>query len=274
MSSNIVSSVAAFTKQGVGGNRAGVVLDAQGIAANERQRLASQAGYSETAFVELRNNDLRIEFFTPTRQIDLCGHATLGAFSLMRDKGIIRPGSHQFHSTIGVHSVQVLDGTVGLWQEQRRFETVIDSTIQKKVLQSLRLSELDMKGPLHLSSNGSAFLLIELADIGTLSKISPDFEAIDCLSGDLDITGFYVFARKSPIDIEARMFAPRYGIPEESATGMAAGALALALYRESGLQRLSVHQGHLMPSPSPALLMAEVCSASKVLVTGSAMLCG
>ena len=69
--------VQAFTKDGAGGNAAGVVSDASGLSEAHMQAVAAQAGYSETAFVCPSDTaDHRVRFFTPTREVNLCGHAT------------------------------------------------------------------------------------------------------------------------------------------------------------------------------------------------------
>jgi PhzF family phenazine biosynthesis protein len=113
-------------------------------------------------------------------------------------------------------------------------------------------------------------LCIEVEQRHTLTTIVPDHQAITTLSAHFELVGFYVFARKARGEVvEARMFAPHYGIPEESATGMAAGALALLLHQAEGIRNLIIEQGHLMQPPSPALLMTEIDAKSRVLVSGA-----
>ena len=75
--------------------------------------------------------------------------------------------------------------------------------------------------------------------------------------------GFYVYSAQTNVsgrDAGARMFAPRYGIPEESATGMAAGPLACYLYDVLGVRKdtFVIEQGHLMPTPSPSVITVKL----------------
>ena len=79
-----VNVVNAFIDNGVGGNPAGVVLDADGLDRDTKQQIAAQAGLSETAFVSASDTAVfKLEFFTPTRQIAHCGHATVATFSYL-----------------------------------------------------------------------------------------------------------------------------------------------------------------------------------------------
>ena len=104
--------------------------------------------------------------------------------------------------------------------------------------------------------------------------MQPQQERIQQLSEQLELVGFYLYVPKEAGRVEARMFAPRYAIPEESATGMAAGALAFARPDLLLDARLLIEQGHLMPRPSPALLQVDQYDAQRVLVSGAALLEG
>lgn len=266
-----VVKIAAFTKDAQGGNSAGLVWPAAQFNASQRQAIATEVGYSETAFVE-RNpkGELRIEYFTPNRQIDICGHATVAAFSYLRDLGEVISGLHEFESVIGKHQVEVKPKTVGLWQEQLLHLEVSNQRVLTEIQSSLGIKPSDIIGPLKIASNGSPFLLVELSSLSSLKGIVPNQDQIFRLSEELRLVGYYLYVKASETEIDARMFAPLYGIEEESATGMAAGALALSLSRESDQKALLIRQGHLMPNPSVALLYTEVFDDKRVLVSGEA----
>ena len=88
-----VQVVNAFVDGDTGGNPAGVVVDADALTALQKQSIARQVGLSETAFVSASNTaTVKLEFFTPTRQIPHCGHATVATFSLLRQRGLIGEG--------------------------------------------------------------------------------------------------------------------------------------------------------------------------------------
>lgn len=73
----------AFAKTNEGGNPAGIVLNADVLSENDMKKIAGILGLSETAFV-IKSDvaDYRVRFFTPSEEVDLCGHATIGTFSI------------------------------------------------------------------------------------------------------------------------------------------------------------------------------------------------
>lgn len=84
--------VDAFTKDGKGGNPAGVCLDGSGLSDLQMQSIAAKVGFSETAFVlPSQSADFRLRFFTPTTEVNLCGHATVATFHLLQEHGRINP---------------------------------------------------------------------------------------------------------------------------------------------------------------------------------------
>ncbi|MBX6351362.1 MAG: PhzF family phenazine biosynthesis isomerase, partial [Clostridia bacterium] len=84
-------TVDAFCDRPFAGNPAGVVPRALGLSDDEMLWIARELRHSETAFVlpaeEPESHDLRVRFFTPTTEVDLCGHATIATFHLMAERG-------------------------------------------------------------------------------------------------------------------------------------------------------------------------------------------
>jgi PhzF family phenazine biosynthesis protein len=90
-----VQIVNAFTDNDLGGNPAGVVLDADELNAQQKISIAAKVGLSETAFVSSSNSAAyKLDFFTPTRQIAHCGHATIATFSYLRQLNRIKEGAN------------------------------------------------------------------------------------------------------------------------------------------------------------------------------------
>ena len=82
--------VDAFTQEAFKGNSAGIVICIENdIQDNIKQSLASEFKHSETAFVFIRTNEIILRWFTPLREVDLCGHATIAAAFSLWDSGII-----------------------------------------------------------------------------------------------------------------------------------------------------------------------------------------
>ncbi len=112
-------------------------------------------------------------------------------------------------------------------------------------------------------STGGAFVIVPLVEEAQVHALRPDQAALARISERLDLIGFYVFsgqARQPGRAAGARMFAPRYGIAEESATGMAAGPLACFLHDRLQLPgaRLLIEQGYLMQPPSPSVITVDL----------------
>ena len=81
----------AFVDNNKGGNPAGVVLNADNLTNEQKLKIAKKVGLSETAFVSKSEiADFKLDFFTPTRQIAHCGHATIATFSYLSQSGLIK----------------------------------------------------------------------------------------------------------------------------------------------------------------------------------------
>lgn len=123
-----VNVVDAFIDSGQGGNPAGVVLDAGGFSAETKQRIAARVGLSETAFVSPSSvADFKLEFFTPTRQIPHCGHATIATFCYLLQQGKIT-GPHSSKETIdGVRSIFIKGDMAFMEQTAPTYRTLAET---------------------------------------------------------------------------------------------------------------------------------------------------
>ena len=263
-----VQIVNAFAVDGTGGNPAGVVLDADALDESAMQSIAAQTGLSETVFVSRSATEgARLDFFTPTRRIAHCGHATIAAFSLLRAEGRIGDGATSKQTVDGRRRILVRDGAVFMEQRAPRYQAEVDwaDVTQTEVLAALGLTadQLDSRTPPQVVDTGNRFMLVGVAEESGLARIAPDQQAIARISEALDLIGFYVFAVTSGSGLAhatARMFAPRYGIPEESATGMAAGPLACLLHDVIGDRRTHfvIEQGRFMTEPSISRILVDL----------------
>lgn len=133
------------------------------------------------------------------------------------------------------------------------------------VLSSLGVdkTDLDQRFAPVLVNTGNSFILVGLSDAAGLAKIRPDLAKIKQISEQLDLIGYYVFTKDPSItsrDATTRMFAPRYAIDEEAATGMAPGPLACVLHDFGGTSQRSfeIEQGVFMNPASPSLIKVEL----------------
>ncbi|MGR6873836.1 PhzF family phenazine biosynthesis protein [Pseudomonas sp. HK3] len=133
------------------------------------------------------------------------------------------------------------------------------------ILESLGITEkdLDIKSRPMLVNTGNSFMVLGVKDGSTLRGLKPNFDLISAISDKLDLIGYYVFTTDSHAtdkDATTRMFAPRYAIKEESATGMAAGPLACVLYDHLSIKKNTflIEQGQFMDRASPSLITVEL----------------
>ena len=259
-----------FVTGGIGGNPAGVVLDADELGETEMLGIAAKIGLSETAFVSSSDTEgFKLDFFTPNRRIAHCGHATIAAFSYLAELGRISEGETSKETVDGPRKISIKNGAAYMEQLAPKYRTPDqwgnDDVTVADVLQSLGITENDLStniGPI-LVNTGNSFIVVGVKDGATLSGLKPDFDLISAISEKLDLIGYYVFTTDSNAtdkDATTRMFAPRYAIEEESATGMAAGPLACVLHDHLHIEKdtFQIEQGRFMEPASPSLITVEL----------------
>lgn len=261
-----VQIVQAFAHQGEGGNPAGVVLDADGLTAADKQAIAQQVGLPETAFVSRSSvAEIKLDFFTPTRQIAHCGHATIATFSLLRQLGRLRSDESSKETIDGVRRILMKGDLAFMQQSAPRAEALPASVPIARLARSLGIAESVLAtagdAPCVLST-GNRFLLASLPDAQALAALQPEFAEIHRISDELDLIGCYVYTLQSNAETLAttRMFAPRYGIAEEAGTGMAAGPLACRLWElgHARAPRVLLEQGRFMTPASVSRLIVDL----------------
>lgn len=263
----IIHCVNTFVEDdGSGGNPAAVVFNAESLSPAIRQRIAEKTGYSETVFVSRGKTAPRLDFYTPERPIPFCGHATLAAFSLIGEKGpFFAAGNTAYETADSRNKIRAeSDGRVFLEMRPASSE-IPDAEARESLFSALKTqnSQLMEKMPVEILSSGNRFAVIPLKSAGGLFAIQPDFESLRTASEMLDLVGVYLFTlqtQQAGRSASARMFAPRFGIPEESATGTAAGPLGCYLNRwsEKKQTRFVIEQGSMMPAPRPSKIEVEL----------------
>jgi PhzF family phenazine biosynthesis protein len=262
--------VSGFVTNGIGGNPAGVVLDADKLSDIEMLAIAKEVGLSETAFVSKSETEgFKLDFFTPNRRIAHCGHATIATFSYLAELGRVSEGETSKETVDGPRRISIKNGAAYMEQLAPKYRTPNDwkkdNVGVAEVLRSLGLTESDLNpdiAPIQVNT-GNSFMIVGVKDGATLRNVKPDFNRIAAISEKLDLIGYYLFTLdRSATDKDAttRMFAPRYAIEEESATGMAAGPLACVLHDhlQIGKNILLIEQGKFMVPISPSLITVEL----------------
>ncbi|MEW6724115.1 MAG: PhzF family phenazine biosynthesis protein [Bacillota bacterium] len=266
--------VNAFTDRPGGGNPAGVVLEAEGLPAAAMQVIAAQLGMSETAFVTRSPGgaDYRVRFFTPVCEIDLCGHATIATFFTMAARGMVpvtglktqvlqETNAGKLPVIIHWQGKQV--DRVMMVQTRPRFLRTLDSAAGLAELARLLGAEpfwFKVPGaPVQAVSTGVPDLLLPVVNRPKLYALRPDQEALGEYCRRHNLVSIHAFAL-DPVEkghaVNCRDFAPAVGIPEESATGTANGALGAYLVENRLIKatppttRFVSEQGDAMGRPS------------------------
>ncbi|ELZ10558.1 phenazine biosynthesis protein PhzF family [Natrinema thermotolerans DSM 11552] len=261
METTRVLQVDAFTDEPHTGNPAGVVPDADELSADQMQAIAAEMAVSETAFLRSSETaDRRVRYFTPTQEVDLCGHATIGTFAHLHDEGL-EPGTTTLETNVGVLEIDLAaDGTVWMRQDDPTIREV--DVGYDRVADALGVDRAALEGasadiPLAVASTGLPFLIVPITYLSDVGDADPDMAAIEALTDDVDATGVYLFtfdALEPESTLHGRMFAPGAGVPEDPVTGTASGAVAAYLDRFGAFDgdlpdELRLEQGHYVDRP-------------------------
>ncbi len=266
--------VDAFTKDGTGGNPAGVVVDAATFSAKQMQEIAKRLGFSETAFVISKGKHRhQIRFFTPNAEVQLCGHATIASYSLLGSLGKIAAGSFEMETLAGLQRITYSkDGLVSMTQNLPQFGDTLRPEI---VAPCLGLTPSDLKNdkglPIQIASTGLQKIFVPVTSLERLRAIKPDFKEIERVSRSVGTIGMYCYTLESLHGSTAhcRNFAPVVGIMEDSATGTSAAALSCVLHHFGALPEkerfeLCFEQGYCIEQPAELIVLLD---SSKGTVT-------
>ena len=228
MKSYPVYHVDSFTSRPFGGNPAGVVLDADGMSDPQMQLVARELKHSETAFVlPSRKADFRIRFFTPAREVDLCGHATVASAWVLASEGRIKRGRAVMETNVGLLSLDIDRERVMMDLAPPRVEAV--ELRRDDLAQVLRVPAIHGERPVQKGFCGMWVLLVPMADQAAVNLCQPDLSELAALNLELGVAGTHLFSIESDGSLYTRFFAPVVGIPEDPVTGTANGALGAYL---------------------------------------------
>jgi PhzF family phenazine biosynthesis protein len=261
----LVSIVDAFTRTPGAGNRAGVVLDAAGLDTGAMQRIAAAVAASETAFVLSRPGDVavKLRYFTPTDEIDFCGHATVASFHLLSERGLLgRSGHVRLDCAAGTYDVELepVDARHSrVWIVTPQYPWK-ESPLPVEALMPLLGGTAEMVDrSLPVLANGHK-LFVPLRSREDIWALAPRAAALVAAAQPHGIRGVFAFTRETKEAssvTHARFFAPGFGVPEDPVTGSAHGPLAaylvnhgvLQLPEAGGVVRVRAEQGDAMGKP-------------------------
>jgi trans-2,3-dihydro-3-hydroxyanthranilate isomerase len=236
-----------FTDHLFGGNQLAVVLDGRGLASATMQAIAKEMNFSETTFVlppELPDTDVRMRIFTPADELPMAGHPTIGATFALARAGVIEPGRAGWTFGLGIGPTAVSltwtgDDLSFAWMTLARpqFGPPLADPARAAAALSLPAAAVTGAGtPVQVVSCGVPFLFVPLATRAAVDDAAGDRAALDALLAGTQsgAHGVFLFSADPGDDdatVYSRMFAPRLGISEDPATGVASGPLGCYLVR-------------------------------------------
>ncbi len=267
-------TVDVFTTQRFGGNPLAVILNARGLSGEAMQSIAAEFNLAETTFVlppQDPAHTAEVRIFTPRAELPFAGHPNTGTAFVLAGRGVsygrrVR-GPLAFEEKTGLVTIDLAqeDGRVtGARLAAPQSVTVGDEIPLEIIASACSLDPHDLETAHHrptIASSGVPFVLAELKSRHALAKAAPRSDVFEAHLPAGRATGIHLYVQSSEadVDIQARMFAPLHGIPEDPATGSAnvilIGFLAgLATGRDLRLIK-TIAQG--VDIRRPSLLYAE-----------------
>jgi PhzF family phenazine biosynthesis protein len=245
--------VDSFTTEKFAGNPAGVIPNADGLAELEMQKIARELNNSETAFIlspDSSDHDMHVRFFTPYKEVPICGHATVAAHYVRALEMGLGTTRVMQKTGAGILPVDIIrdqnDYQIIMTQGKIEFGALIGGENKQILLSALGITEEDMNKscPVQIVSTGHSKVMIGIKDSTVLNQLMPDYSALAKLSEVIGCNGYYVFtldSKESDILIRGRMFAPAIGIYEDPVTGNANGPLGAYLVH----YKIAAHKGEI-----------------------------
>jgi len=247
--------VDAFTDQPFAGNPAAVCVLTEAHDARWMQDVARQMHLSATAFLVPDGGDYQLRWFTPTVEVDLCGHATLASAHVLWEGGYLAPDAEaRFHTRSGLLTARRVDGWI---------EMDFPSEPPLATETPAGLAEALGTRPRWVGKN-RLYYLLEVADEADVRGLAPHFADLV----EATEQGVIVTARGGPegFDFISRFFAPALGVAEDPVTGSAHCALAPYWGERLGKQQMVGFQASMRGGVVRVRLAGE-----RVILAGQAV---
>ncbi len=202
-----IFQVDAFTNEIFKGNPAAVCPLTDWISDDLMQAIAEENNLSETVFFVKNDTQFEIRWFTPSCEIDLCGHATLAAAYIIFTELNYEREIIEFNSKSGKLTVEKKED----WYTLNFPSEEINEIVTPKLLEEA------LKVPILKTYQGKWKLLVVLENEATIKDLSPNFSKLT----QLEASGIIVTSSGDKVDFVSRFFAPKIGINEDPVTGSA-----------------------------------------------------
>jgi len=237
-----IYQVDAFTKTKLAGNPAGVVTNADDLTDQQMQQIARELNNSETAFIcqpSTKDADIRIRFFTPTMEVPICGHATIGANFVRAMENNLDSQTFVQQTGAGNLPIDILKQNdsyqITMTQGKISVEEPLSDSLQTEIIEALGLKkeQLNKDCPMAIASTGAPKVMICIDSQETLNNLTPDLAHLKSITPKINCNGYFVFTMTPSEDalVHGRMFSPANGIDEDPVTGNANGPLGAYLIK-------------------------------------------
>lgn len=261
-----------FTDTPLEGNGLAVFTDAREIPEESLQPLARELNLSETVFVypAEHGGHARIRIYTPTSEIPFAGHPTLGtAFVLAAPLQLPEIALETGGGIVPV-ALERENGHIRFGWMSQPVPSVKPYEAEAELLRAVGVERSEL--PVEVYDNGLHHVYVTLPSKDAVAALEPDLQALARLP---DVLGVNCFAGDGR-EWKTRMFAPGGGVPEDPATGSAAGPLACHLARHGRIsfgEQIEISQGAEIKRPSTlyARVSGSAAQIEKVEVGGSAV---
>lgn len=272
------ATVDVFTDRQFGGNPLAVVLDAQGLSTERMQAIAAEFNLAETTFV-LPPQDpahaAQVRIFTPKAEMPFAGHPNVGTAFVLARTGKVTGDRLVFEEKAGLVPMDIHreNGVVVATRLAAPQQLSLGETVAAEIVASaVGLKPADIVGQPIIASTGNNFLFAEVKSRATLKAAICNTDAFrKHLPMDRTVgVHLYVPAKEHGVELQCRMFAPLYGVPEDPATGSANITLIGLLVHNANEKDLvlskTIGQGFDMGRPSILEASAEK-KGGKVVAT-------
>lgn len=246
----------AFSKQAGKGNPAGIIFDADNLTTIEMQTIAKLIGFNETCFI-LKSSvaDLRLRYFTPNHEMNLCGHGTVASICELMSQSI---GSSK-HLTI-----ETLAGIINVSYDSNLHEvTMTQAPAEFKIFNGnidelaasigLHINDIDNNYPITYGSTGTWTLLVPIKHIASFKRMKPDNQKFSQILSEIPTSSIHPFSLEtidSNNDMHGRHFSASHsGTIEDPVTGTASGVMGayyINYIKDINYAELKIEQGQEM----------------------------
>ncbi|WP_237980791.1 PhzF family phenazine biosynthesis isomerase [Bacillus thuringiensis] len=252
----------AFTNKPSMGNPAGIVLNADGLTEEEMQRIAEKVGFNETSFVlSSEVADIRMRYFTPGFEMDLCGHGTVATIFALREKGLLEEKNNlTIETKAGILPIKIDvkengETFIKMRQAAPQFKEFTGSKEELANSVGLNVNDLDVSLPIVYGSTGNWTLIVPIKNLNACESMKPNNDVFPSVLKEIPNASIHPVCLETydeKVQMHGRHFSSaNAGTIEDPVTGTASGVMGAyyATYLEKGFDQkieLIVEQGQEM----------------------------